>query len=256
MILGAGQESGRGMDTRNGCVLITGAGRRLGAALAQALADRGVALALHYHRSAAEAESLARELKARAREVWLFRADLRSPAEQERLCEETLRHCKRLTGLVNCAAVFERTPLETFDRTLWNEALAVNLTAPVWLSVRLGREMKRAGGGSIVQIGDWSTPRPYKDYLAYSTSKGALETATRALAKELAPQVRVNLVALGPILLPEGSGPDYRERVERAVPLGRVGGSEAFVASTLHLLLDAPFTTGTILTVDGGRSLA
>jgi pteridine reductase len=120
----------------------------------------------------------------------------------------------------------------------------------------LGLAMKDSGGGAIVQIGDWSAHRPYPRYLAYTISKGALETATMALARELAPHVRVNMVALGPILLPDGSGPAYEERVKQAVPLGRLGGTQAFQRAVLYLLEDEGYCTGTILTVDGGRRLA
>lgn len=237
------------------CILITGAARRLGRTLAEALAERGAALALHFNRSATEAEALGRQLEGKARRVWLLQADLRHPREQQRLAEQALSKCGRLTGLVNSAAVYSKTPLSSLDRNAWDEILSVNLTAPVWLSAVLGREMKRAGGGSIVQVGDWSVRRPYRDYLAYTVSKGALETATLALARELAPEVRVNMATLGPVLLPAGSTTEYEARVRRAVPLGRLGGPQAFVKPLLHLLLDASYCTGAIVTVDGGRSL-
>lgn len=237
-------------------VLVTGAARRLGRALAEALAARGAALALHYHRSQREAEELAEALGPRANGIRLFRADLARPDEQERLAEEILSACPRLTGLVNSASLYAPTPLTRLDRGDWDAHLAVNLTAPVWLAATLGCAMQAAGGGSIVQVGDWSTQRPYRGYLAYTVSKGGLETATRALARELAPQVRVNMVSLGPILLPEGSGPDLEERVRRAVPLGRVGRPREFVAAVLHLLSDATYSTGSIVQVDGGRGLA
>ncbi len=243
------------MNHRESCILITGSARRLGMALAEALAARGAALALHYHRSQADAERLARRLETTARQVWLFQADLRRPEDQEKLAQQVMSHCGQLSGIVNGASIYDRTPLTALDRNAWEETLSVNLSAAVWLSVILGREMKRAGHGSIVQIGDWSVHRPYPDYLAYTVSKGGLETATLALARELAPEVRVNMVALGPILLPDGSGPEYEARVKRAVPLGRLGGPAAFVEAVLYLLGDTSFCTGTVLTVDGGRSL-
>jgi pteridine reductase len=241
---------------REQCVLITGGARRLGRHLARGLADRGAAIGIHYHRSEHEARELAEDLARRARAVWLFPADLTRPDGQESLARQALEASPRWTGLVNSAAIYHPTPLEQIARPDWDEHLAVNLTAPVWLSLRLGAAMRDTGGGSIVQVGDWSTAQPYPHYLAYTVSKGALETATRALARELAPQVRVNMVALGPILLPEGAGPDYAERVVRAVPLGRVGDPQEFVRAVLFLLCDATFATGSILTLDGGRGLA
>jgi pteridine reductase len=237
-------------------ILVTGAARRLGRALVEELAARGAHVALHYHRSRTEAEDLARALRPRAASVHLFQADLSLPAEQERLAEEVLAACPRLSGLVNSASLYEKTPLAGLERAAWDAHLAVNLTAPVWLSARLGRAMQAAGHGAIVQIGDWSTRRPYRNYLAYTVSKGALEAATRALARELAPQVRVNMLSLGPILLPEGSGPDLEERVRRVVPLGRVGSPGEFVAAVLHLLACATYSTGSIVQIDGGRGLA
>ncbi|MBM3317960.1 MAG: SDR family oxidoreductase, partial [Candidatus Eisenbacteria bacterium] len=192
----------------------------------------------------------------RAAGVWLFRADLSDPDEQQRLADEVLAACPGLNGLVHNASIYRPTPLASLARRDWDEHLAINLTAPVWLSARLGLAMRASGGGSIVQVGDWSTGRPYRDYLAYTVSKGALETATRALARELAPEVRVNMVALGPILLPEGSGPDLEERVRRAVPLGRVGHPGEYVSAVLHLLTGASYSTGSIVQVDGGRALA
>lgn len=238
------------------CVLVTGAARRLGRALSRALAARGAAVVLHYHHSRREAEELAQELAAPDRRVWPIQADLARPEEQERLARQVIEQCGRVTGLVNSASVFRPIPLEALTRAEWDEQLAVNLTAPTWLSIRLGQAMRVTGGGAIVQVGDWSTIQPYPRYLPYTVSKGALEVATRALARELAPEVRVNMVALGPILLPEGSDPDYEQRVARAVPLGRVGQPAEFVRAVLFLLGEATFTTGSVLTVDGGRGLA
>lgn len=236
-------------------ILITGAGRRLGRALALDLGRRGADLALHYHSAQQEAEELARHLIAEGARAETFRADLSREADQERLAEEVLHAFPNLNGLVNSASVYLRTPLATLDRAEYRRIQRINTEAPIWLSATLGSAMQRGRGGSIVQIGDWSTSRPYRDYLAYTVSKGALETATRALARELAPQVRVNMASLGPILLPEGSTADYAARVERAVAVGRIGGPEAFTSAVRHLLWDASYCSGTIMTVDGGRQV-
>ncbi len=243
-------------DWHQACVLITGGARRLGRMLAVALAQRGAAIALHYHRSHREAEQLARELEGSARRVWLFRANLAEPAEQDRLAARVLAECHDLCGVVNNASLYQRTPLADLTRQEWDEHIAVNLSAPVWLAVLLGRAMRQRQGGSIVQVGDWSVAQPYRDYLPYTVSKGALATATRALARELAPEVRVNMVALGPMLLPEGSNPDLEARIARAVPMNRVGTPQEYVAAVLYLLAGGTYCTGSVLTVDGGRSLA
>ena len=241
---------------RNETILITGAARRLGHALAWALADRGAALILHCNASETEGRRLVAELRERTRSVALICADLSLPSGQDHLIEETLALDGRLSGLVNNASNYLKTPLGQLDRRTWDETVAVNLTAPLWLGAKLGAAMKKNGGGSIVMVGDWSTRRPYRDYLAYSVSKGGLETGTRALARELAPEVRVNLLAPGAILLPPESGDEYENRVKKAVPLGRLGGSSAYVETILYLLRGASYCTGAVLTMDGGRELS
>lgn len=247
-------ESEYAADWKRECVLITGSARRLGRALAEALAARRTRLLLHYHRSESQAFELANRCAALGAEATLFRADLADSAAVEKLIADVIRH--QPTGLVNNASLFFRTPLENLPPQTWDEMLTVNLATPVRLASALGLAMKEAGRGSIVQIGDWSARRPYRNYLAYSVSKGALETATRSLARELAPEVRVNLVALGSMLLPENASAELEERIRQPVPLGRLGGTRAYVDAVLFMLGEAQYCTGTVLTVDGGRSLS
>jgi len=178
-MVGATQlDGGPSFDWGTQCVLVTGAARRLGRALSRALAERGAAVALHYHRSRREAEELAQQLNASGHRAWSIQADLARAEEQERLAREVLERCERVTGLVNSASVYRPAPLERIGRPDWDEHLAVNLTAPAWLSIRLGRAMRASGGGAIVQVGDWSVSQPYPQYLPYTVSKGALEAAT------------------------------------------------------------------------------
>lgn len=238
-------------------ILITGAARRLGQHLAEALVARGATVALHYHRSASEANRLAGRLSDAGHRCHLFQADLANDDDVDRLIRNVGKRCGPLTGLVNNASVYNRTPLADLDRETWQAAQQVNARAPIWLAAHLGRAMKKAGGGSIVNIGDWSIVKPYRDYLAYTVSKGALTIASRALARELAPEVRVNVVAPGPMLLPEHAPLDLAAKIRRAVPLGRLGGPEPFAQAVLFFLSNASsYCTGTVLTVDGGRSLA
>ncbi len=236
-------------------VLVTGAGQRLGRALALSLARRGATLVLHYNRSQREAKSLFDLIGGKNDGHRIFQADLSLPEGQEQLIKDIKRNNVLLTGLVNNASRYEKTPLETLGREQWDEMLETNLTAPVYLAAQLGLDMKKRGRGSIVMVGDWSTNRPYLDYLAYSVSKGGLETATRALGRELAPAVRVNLLAPGPMLLPDNSGDDYAARVREAVPLRKIGGEDAYTKAVLFLLSNASYCTGSILTIDGGRHL-
>ncbi|MDH3591661.1 MAG: SDR family oxidoreductase, partial [Planctomycetota bacterium] len=136
----------------------------------------------------------------------------------------------------------------------WNAVQNLNLRAPVLLSKDAGLRMKRDGGGAIVNVTDWGAFRPHTEYLAYAAAKAGLVSATAGLARALAPEVRVNSVAPGAILLPEGASPEYDTRVRAATPLGRWGGSEA-VVSTVLFLIGNDFITGGNYLVDGGRSV-
>ncbi|MBD3237322.1 MAG: SDR family oxidoreductase [Candidatus Eisenbacteria bacterium] len=238
-------------------ILITGAARRLGAHLAETLVREGAEVALHFHTSQAEAEALATRLRRTEGRLHLFAADLGDETQLERLADEVTATCGPLTGLVNNASVYTRTPLDRVSRAQWRTMQQVNSEAPIWLATRLGRAMQQAGRGSIVNVGDWSIIKPYRGYLPYTASKGSLTVASRALARELAPQVRVNVIAPGPMLLRPEDPESLEARIRRAVPLGRLGGPEAFTQAALFFLGHASaYCTGTVLHVDGGRNLA
>ncbi len=160
-----------------------------------------------------------------------------------------------IEALVLSASIFERAPIETVREADLERTLRVNLVAPFGLARELGLAMRSRGAGSIVTMLDWSSDRPRADYLPYEISKAALAAATRGLAKCLAPEVRVNGVALGAVLLPDGVSPQTVDAVVAATPLGRLGTPEDAVDTALYLLLEAEFATGAIWTLDGGRSL-
>jgi pteridine reductase len=238
------------VDLEGKTALVTGGARRIGRAICLALAGKGVRVAIHTRSSEAEARDLAERCPGSV----VLRADLADPAERARLVPEAVERLGRLDFLVNNASVYERTPLAEIDESLWERALAVNLTAPFFLARDAGLRMRAAGSGAIVNLTDSATDRPYADRLPYFAAKKGLEAATRGLAGALAPEVRVNAVAPGPIVLPEGSGDDLAAAVTRATPLGRLGGPEA-VATAVIFLLGHDFMTGEIIRVDGGRSL-
>lgn len=239
-------------------VLVTGAGRRIGAAIARTLHAAGARVALHCHRSHEEADALAARLnEARAASAFVLRADLLDVAALPRLVEAAVAALGGLTGLVNNASTFHAGALEGITLGDWDDLTGTNLRAPLFLAQAAAPHL-RASRGAIVNVVDIHAERPLRGYPVYSVAKTGLAGLTRALALELAPEVRVNGVAPGAILWPE-DGEHFpepeRARIEAQTPLGRTGRPEEVAGAVKWLLLDAPFVTGQILAVDGGRSL-
>ncbi|MHC4931449.1 MAG: SDR family oxidoreductase [Planctomycetota bacterium] len=231
--------------------LVTGGARRIGRAICLALADAGARVAVHYRSSEREAG----EVAARCPGSALLQADLRGASEAEELVERAAGELGGLDVLVNSAAVFEKSPLGDLDEATWDLHLDTNLKGPFFAALAAGRIMRDAGSGVIVNLTDWAISRPYPAYLPYYAAKAGLSAATAGLARALAPEVRVNAVAPGPILLPEDSDRAYEEAVLKVTPLGRLGGPEAVVQAVMFLIGN-DFMTGQTLILDGGRSLA
>ncbi len=244
------------MDLTGKTALVTGAGQRVGRAIALALAGRGCALAVHYRTSEAAAEEVARQIAERGGRARTFRADLRNLAEIKVMVEDVTASLGPPQVLVNSAAVFYRKPLGEVTEEDWNLNLDTNLKAPFFLAQLTGAAMRRLGAGKIVNIGDWAGIRPYRDYLPYTVSKSGLIGLTRALAKALAPEVQVNCVALGPVMPPEGYGEDEVERLRRGTLTGSLGSPEDAARAVLFLVEGTDFATGATLLLDGGRLLA
>ena len=239
-------------------VLVTGAARRIGAAIARALHADGARVVLHCHRSREEAEALADELNdVRAESCAIVQADLLQVAALPRLAEDAARAFGRLDGLVNNASSFHATPMGEIALSQWEDLVGTNLRAPLFLAQAAAPHL-RAWQGAIVNIVDIHADRPLVDYAVYTVAKAGLAGLTRALALELAPDVRVNGVAPGAILWPEGGAhfsPAERARITEQTPLERIGSPEDVAGAVKYLLFDAPFVTGEILSVDGGRRL-
>lgn len=235
--------------------LVTGAARRLGAVIARRLHAEGYDLALHCRDSLAEAGALASELEAsRPDSVLVLQAELADVDRLPDLVARTVERFGRLDGLVNNASAFAPTLLEGTSPTYWDTLMAVNARAPFFLALAAAPHLREARG-AVVNLSDIHARAPRAGLAAYVASKGALEAATRALAVELGPRVRVNAVAPGAILWPEeGADPALRERLLAATPLGRTGTPEEIAGAVLWLLRDATYTTGSVLAVDGGRS--
>ncbi len=238
------------MDLDGRTALVTGGARRIGRAICLALAGRGVRVAIHCRSSEADARALAELCPGST----VLRADLADPGERARLLPRATEQLGPLDFLVNNASVYERAPLAEIDEASFDHTLAVNLAAPFFLARDAGLAMRAAGGGAIVNLTDWGVDRPYPDRIPYFAAKAGLEAVTKGLARALAPEVRVNAVAPGPILLEDDAGDAARAAVERATPLGRLGGPDA-VATAVLFLLSHDFMTGETVRVDGGRSL-
>ena len=242
----------------DGAVLITGAARRIGASTARTLHAAGANVVLHCHRSRAEAEQLREELSAlRAGSCAVVQADLLDLAGLPALVEQSVQAFGRLDALVNNASSFYPTPFGGIGEGEWDDLVGSNLRAPLFLSQAAAPWLREARG-AIVNLVDIHAERPLKDFVVYSIAKAGLAGLTRALALELGPEVRVNGVAPGAIVWPDGDqhfAPAEKGRITEQTPLKRIGSPEDVAGAVKYLLFDAPFVTGQILAVDGGRGI-
>jgi len=238
-------------------VLVTGGAKRVGAAIARRLHREGASLMLHYRGSEREAKSLRTELNAaRADSVALVQADLLDTAGLPEIVRNAVSRFERLDALVNNASSFFPTPVGEMTPANWESLVGTNLRAPLFLSQAAAPHLKKTGG-TIINITDIHAERPLKSYVIYSIAKTGLVGLTRSLARELAPEVRVNGVAPGAIVWPEdGSWDDLtRQRIVSHTLLRRTGEPDDIARAVYYLIAEAPYVTGQIIAVDGGRSI-
>jgi pteridine reductase len=236
--------------------LVTGAARRLGAAIARRLHGAGASVVLHYRNAEPEAAQLEKELNAaRAGSAMRVKADLLAPVAPQALVNAARQRFGRLDFLVNNASAFYPTRIGEIEASHWEELIGSNLRAPLFLAQEAAPHLKLAGG-AIVNVADLHAERPLKGYIVYSVAKAGLVSLTRALALELAPGVRVNAVSPGAIAWPEDGQFESAERtrIVATTPRARTGTAEE-VAQAVHFLCAASFVTGQVLAVDGGRSV-
>ena len=252
--MAAGRKPGNALEGK--AVLITGAARRVGACLARVLQAAGANVMIHHRSSAAEARALASELNSlRGGSAALVRADLLDVKQLGTVIDATMKTFGQLDVLINNASTFYPTPLGGITEQHWNDLLGTNLKAPLFLAQAAAPAL-RLSRGLILNIADIHGMRPLRRYTTYSVAKAGLIMLTKSLARELGPHVRVNAIAPGPVMWPE-------ERADRALQkkiiertlLKRPGSAEDVARAALYFCAEAPYVTGQVLAVDGGRSV-
>lgn len=242
----------------NKVALITGGAKRVGAAICREMHAHGASLMIHYNTSVAEARALQAELNLQRKDsVAIIQGDLLNTAILPSIVSETVKHFGRLDVLINNASTYFPTEIGQINEDSWHNLMGSNLKAPAFLSQAAAQELRKQHG-CIVNITDMHIERPKKGYIVYSVAKAGLVTLTKSLAHELGPEVRVNAVAPGPVQWPENNpqfDEVYRQRVISQTLLKRVGEPEDIAKAVKFLVYDAPFVTGHVLAVDGGRSL-
>lgn len=243
-------------DLTGKVVLVTGAARRIGAAIVTRLHANGARLAIHYRGSAGEAESIGARLNGRRENsAATFQADLLDLDQIPQLVTAVVGWGGRLDGLVNNASTFYPTPIGNITAQHWDDLIGSNLRAPLFLSQAATPHL-RDSRGAIINIVDIHAQRPLRNHPVYGPAKAGLAMLTRALAKDLAPDIRVNGVSPGAILWPEdGMNEAVQQTILRQVPLARAGDPDDIAGCVLYLLRDAHYVTGQIVVVDGGRSI-
>lgn len=246
------------MDLSGKVALITGAGRRVGRAIADALAREGTRTAIHYNESGAGANELCAQIRARGGEAEVFRANLLDVAASEQLVAAVVKHFGGLDVLVNSAAVMLRTPFGEVTAKDWDSMFALNLRAPFFLSQAAARAMgwgsseQKQRDGVIINIADLAAYESWIGYVPHGISKAGIVRMTKSLAKVLGPRIRVNAVAPGAVLLPEGFSEAEAAHLAETAPLRRLG-DPSDVSDAVLYLLRAEFVTGETLIIDGGR---
>lgn len=236
--------------------IITGGAKRIGAAIARGLHENGFNILLHYRSSANAAQTLIDELNAnRAESAHTFAADLHDTSRIPALIDYCIESYGRLDLLINNASTFYPTPIELIEEEFWNDLVGSNLKAPAFM-VKAAAPHLRAHQGSIINIVDIYARRPLGNHPLYCAAKAGLEMLTKALAQDLAPEIRVNAIAPGAILWPEAGNSEIEQSdLISRIPLARMGEPNDIAKTVLFLASNAPYITGQTIAVDGGRSV-
>ena len=242
------------IDLHGRVALVTGGAHRLGRTIALVLGQAGANVVVHYNHSAEQAQAVLQALEVLGVQSAAVSGDLSRVAEVERVIDTAVARWGRLDVLVNNAGIWGSTPIGTVTEKRWSELIDTNLRGAFFAAQRATPAL-RAAGGTIINIADVGALRPWRNHTPYLISKGGIITLTEALAMDLAPDVRVNAVAPGAVLLPDDWSPEQIERSKRNIPLQRLGRPEDVAQAVLYLA-QADYVTGVVLPVDGGRHLS
>ncbi|HEX9610261.1 MAG TPA: SDR family oxidoreductase [Gemmatimonadales bacterium] len=240
------------MELAGRAALVTGAGRRLGQAIAVGLAQAGCDVAVHYHRSRPGADQTADGVRRTGRRADVLSADLRDAAAARGLADRAAQALGRLDIVINSAAVMVQEPVETVTPEQWDDTFDLNVRAAFFVTQGAIPHL-RAARGKVVNLADIAAFEPWSGYVPHCASKAALVMLTKGLAKALAPDIAVNAVAPGPVLRPEGWEDARWSRIRETTPLKRWGEPRDVVSAVRFLLEGTDYVTGTVLVVDGGR---
>jgi pteridine reductase len=243
------------MELQGRVVLVTGGAVRVGRAIVRAAAARGADVVIHYRRSRAEAEALTAEIAAGGGRAATVAADLEQPEAVRSLARDAEAAFGRLDVLVNNAAIFPRTPFLEVTEAEWDKTLATNLKAPFLLAQAVAPGMLARGEGKIVNLADIAAFRPWPNHLPYSIAKAGIVALTQGLSRTLAPAIQVNAIAPGAILFPDDWDAERQKELLARVPMGRAGDPEDIARAFLFLVEGSDYVTGTVIPVDGGRSV-
>ncbi len=244
------------MELKNRVALITGSAHRVGKEIAQTLAREKVKIALHFNSSSKEAEKTLQEISQSGGEAILLEADLSRISGISHLVEKTISHFSRIDILINNAAVYYKTPLHKITESDWDNFLTVNLKAPFFCCQMVSEYMKKQRCGKIINITDVAGFTPWSEFLPYSISKAGLISMTKGLAIALAPDIQVNAIASGTVLMGAEASEEYLEQIRKNTLLNRIGSPNDIAQTVLFLLRGTDYMTGTVVTVDGGKLLA
>jgi len=239
------------MDLKGKVILITGGAIRLGRAITLEMLSVGAKVYCHYNQS----EAAAQELKHQYPQIELIRGDLKQIITIKSIIGQILEHTGTIDVLINNAAVFIRSPLGTVTEEIWENLFTLNLRAGFFLAQEIGPLMKQKGSGKIINIADTSALKPFPSFIPYSLTKSGMISLTKGLAKTLAPEVQVNAINPGPVLLPEYYTENDRLRSIEKTLLQREGEPKDIAEAVKFLLIDGDYITGSTIAVDGGRSL-
>lgn len=243
------------MDLKNKIALVTGSAVRVGKVIALHLAQRGCHVAVHYCSSQMQAANTAKQLRSMGVRAEIFKADLRSVKQLQKMATTVAKKMGPIDILINSASIYDRTPLFKITEKDWDDHQNINAKGAFFLSRFCAQAMLKRRTGKIVNIADSDMHHPYNNYLPYMVSKSALVEMTICLARELAPYVQVNAIGPGPVLLPPKTSAAQLKKIIAATPLGRIGSPEDVAAGVLFCLEGSDFITGALIPIDGGQHI-